>query len=151
MQGKCSNYFSSVDNNQIFGSTLFPYLSKPLILVVDSDIDNLELTVKLVSCYGFSVIATHDSELALEIVEEYQPAMILLELMLPNMDGIDFTKCVRSKSNMVPIIALTSLPKDLFYEQAMIAGLNEYIEKPFEFETVESILKHYLCLSSYLF
>lgn len=145
MQGKCCTDLKKLTNSTCnYKSRLHP--SEVLVLIVDNNVDNLELTSKLISCYGFQVMTATSSQTALEIFQEYQPAMVLVELMLPDIDGIDFGRCVRARANKAPIIALTSLPSYLFYEQTLRAGFNGYIEKPFEFETLEHVLTRCLNL-----
>lgn len=146
MQGKCCTDVEIVKNSNLdYKPCLHP--SELLILVVDSNADNLELTSRLISCYGFQVMTATNSQTALEIFQKYQPAMVLVELMLPDVDGIDFGRYVRAGANLAPIIALTSLPSHLFYEQTLRAGFNGYIEKPFEFETLEHVITRCLNLS----
>lgn len=145
MQGKCCTEYNVVANSTCdYKSTL--NRSEVLILVIDNDGDNLELTSKLISYYGFQVMTATNSLKALEIFKEYQPAMVVSELMLPDVDGIRFATCVRAGANETPIIALTSLPSHLFYEQTLRVGFNAYIEKPFEFETLEHVLTRCLNL-----
>ncbi len=120
--------------------------AKPVVLVVDSNIDNLDLTAKLLDSYGCSVITAIDGKAALTLIEELKPALIVAELMLPKIDGISLSWLLRQSGNFVPIVALTSLPSDLFGDDAMLAGFNEYIEKPFQFEALESVLTRYLNL-----
>ncbi|GJD17612.1 hypothetical protein RIVM261_025680 [Rivularia sp. IAM M-261] len=145
MQGKCCTEYNVVANSTCdYESTL--NRSKVLILVIDNDEDNLELTSKLISYYGFQVMTATNSLKALEIFKQYQPAIVVSELMLPDVDGIGFATCVRAGANETPIIALTSLPSHLFYEQTLRAGFNAYIEKPFEFETLEHVLTRCLKL-----
>ena len=56
------------------------------------------------------------------MIEQYQPALVLLEVMLPEIDGINVAKHLRENKNLVPVIALTSLPSDMFRDQALMAG-----------------------------
>ncbi|MBF2067952.1 MAG: response regulator [Calothrix sp. C42_A2020_038] len=149
MQGRCCTE-SQISNHSNFDCKSYSHRSELLVLVVDSDADNLELTSKVISYYGFSVITATNSQTALEIFQEYQPAIILVEIMLPDVDGIDLGRLVRRTAS-VPIIALTSLPGHLFHEQALRAGFNGYIEKPFEFETLEHVIIHCLNLKSFPF
>lgn len=146
MQGKCCTEYDVVTNSTLINKQSL-HRSEVLILVVDSNIDNLELTSKLISYYGFQVITATSSQKALEIFQEYQPAIVIVELMLPDVDGIGFARCVRAGANSTPIIALTSLPSSLFYEQTLRAGFNAYIEKPFDFDTLEHVLTRCLNLS----
>lgn len=145
MQGKYCTKCNVVANSSYDYKSTFNR-SEVLILVIDNDGDNLELTSKLISYYGFQVMTATNSVKALEIFKQYKPAMVVSELMLPDVDGIGFARCVRAGANSTPIIALTSLPSHLFYEQTLRVGFNAYIEKPFEFETLEHVLTR--CLST---
>ena len=69
--------------------------------------------------------------------------------MLPEIDGINVAKYLRKNKNLVPVIALTSLPGDLFRDEALMAGCNGYIEKPFQIEYLETAIKQ-LSLNFYL-
>jgi two-component system, cell cycle response regulator DivK len=138
MQGKCCTDTEMVTSNFDRKSSLNP--SELLILVIDNNADNLELTSKLISYYGFQVMTAANSQIGLEIFYKYKPSMVLVELMLPDVDGIDFVRSIRARANWVPMVALTSLPSCLFYEKALRAGFNAYIEKPFQFETLEYVL-----------
>jgi two-component system, cell cycle response regulator DivK len=122
------------------------HTAKSTVLVVDSNIDNLDLTAKLLDSYGCTVITAIDGKAALTLVKEVQPALIITELMLPKIDGINLSWLLRQSGNFVPIVALTSLSSDLFGDQALQAGFNEYIEKPFQFEALENVLTRYLNL-----
>ena len=83
--------------------------------------------------------------------EEFQPALVLLEVMLPEIDGINVAKHLRENKNLVPVIALTSLPSDMFRDQALMAGCNGYIEKPFQIEYLETAIKQLLFVPSATF
>ncbi|MFH7025019.1 MAG: PleD family two-component system response regulator [Heteroscytonema crispum UTEX LB 1556] len=117
------------------------------ILVVDGDNDNLKLLIEILKMLGFCAIAATDGETALRIAIEQQPALILLEVVLPQMDGISIVRHLRKNGNFVPMIMITSLPGCLYQEQAFLAGCNKYIEKPFNFEELEAAIYRYLHLS----
>ncbi|MEL7241444.1 MAG: response regulator [Cyanobacteria bacterium J06573_2] len=119
-----------------------------VVLIVDSNADNLLLTKQIVKLLGFSPITAEDGASALEMIEQYQPALVLLEVMLPEIDGINVAKHLREKKNLVPVIALTSLPSDMFRDEALMAGCNGYIEKPFQIEYLETAIKQLLFLPS---
>lgn len=121
------------------------------VLVVDSDLDNLELTTQVVKLCGCCVMTAQDGQTALQMVEQYQPDIVLVELMLPKLDGISIVRYLRQTANWVPIIAATSLPADLFQQQALLAGCNEYVEKPFQIEQLEAVITRYLDLPASLF
>jgi two-component system, cell cycle response regulator DivK len=146
MQSKYPTSFLVATLNQAFDKSC-SHTAKPTVLVVDSNIDNLDLTTKLLDYFGCLVITAINGKTALTLVKELQPALIITELMLPTIDGINLSWLLRQSGNFVPIVALTSLPSDLFGEQALQAGFNEYIEKPFQFEALENVLTRYLNLS----
>ncbi len=122
-----------------------------LILVADSYPDNLELISQLVTDLGYFVITVSDGESALQKALIYKPALILLELMLPIIDGLSCASYLRVSGNSVPIIALTTLPNSLYEEEAFLLGCNEYIQKPFDFEKLESTINRYLRKSPLIF
>jgi CheY-like chemotaxis protein len=148
MQGKCCTKLQETVKNCTCKSV--SEQSEALILVVDGDADNLELTSKLIHYYGFQVMTAANGREAFKIFQEYQPTMAVVELMLPDIDGIDFARLIRASTYSTPIIALTSLPSHLFYEQTLRAGFNAYIEKPFDFDTLEHVLTRCLTVSTSL-
>ncbi|MDY6901480.1 MAG: response regulator [Cyanobacteriota bacterium] len=119
-----------------------------VVLIVDNDADNLLLTKQIVKLLGFRPITAKDGEIALKMIEQYQPALVLLEVMLPEIDGINVAKHLRDNNNLVPVIALTSLPSDMFRDEALMAGCNGYIEKPFQIDYLETAIKQLLFLPS---
>jgi CheY-like chemotaxis protein len=119
-------------------------VNQSLVLVADNYPDNLELISQLVTDLGYFVITVSDGESALQKALIYKPALILLELMLPIIDGLSCASYLRVSGNSVPIIALTTLPNSLYEEEAFLVGCNEYIQKPFEFERLETTISRYL-------
>jgi DNA-binding response OmpR family regulator len=68
--------------------------------------------------------------------------------MLPEIDGINVVRYLRENNNAIPVIALTSLPSDMFRDEALIAGCNKYVEKPFQIEELETAIKRFIYLPS---
>lgn len=121
-------------------------------MVVDSNIDNLALNVEVLNEYDCAIMTATNGKEALSLAEQYQPKLIILELMLPEIDGIDIIRRLRRKGNTVPIIAVTSLVTCRQRKNALLAGCNEYINKPYEIDELEATVSLYLerhsCLSS---
>jgi two-component system, cell cycle response regulator DivK len=140
-----------VDLDRSWGNKLFPCQTQPLVLAADGDRDNLELTTSILTSCGCSVITARNGKIALEMAQEYKPELILVELMLPELDGMNIARCLRQEGNPAFIIALTSLCSSVFKEQALLAGCNEYIEKPFDIEQLEAMIARYLSLPPSLF
>ncbi|AFZ32274.1 response regulator receiver protein [Gloeocapsa sp. PCC 7428] len=125
----------------------FPTAGNSLALVVDSDLDSLTLTAEIVKFCGCCALTTTNSQNALQLAIAHQPALVLLELMLPEIDGISLTMQLR-QSTSCPIIAVTGLPKFLFQAKALAAGCNDFIEKPVVVESLETTIFRFLNISS---
>ena len=133
-----------MDLERCFGVGKTANGKKSLVLVVDSNIDNLLLVEELLNPCCCSVMAATDGKQALCMAEEYQPDLILIELMLPKIDGIKVVQHLRQKENTTPIIAVTSLVNTKDLQQALRAGCNGYIKKPYEINELEATVYHYL-------
>jgi len=83
---------------------------KPLILVVEDDPSSLMLATTALEAGGFAVDGAGSAEQAREVIAKRKPALILMDIGLPGMDGLDFTRELRSKARTadIPIVALTA-------------------------------------------
>ena len=108
-------------------------MNKPMILIVEDDaaVRNLISTTLKMQNYKFHV-ATTGSQALLEAVSN-QPDIMLLDLGLPDMDGVEIITKVRSWSNM-PIIVISARCEDRDKIEALDAGADDYITKPFSVE-----------------
>ena len=107
---------------------------KNKILIVDDEESIRELLEMLLESNGFSNIKTaSDGEIALEIIEEWEPDLILLDLMLPKVDGLTICKRLRSeeKTSNIPIIMLTAKSEESDIVLGLELGANDYITKLF--------------------
>lgn len=123
---------------------------QPLVLVVDSNIDNLGLTTQVLDSCGCSFITATDGDTAVQIATQYQPDLILLELMLPKRDGIELILHFRQNAN-IPIIVVSSLVTQQYQKLAILAGCNEFIKKPYQIHELEAAVARYVALPSYDF
>ncbi len=120
--------------------------AKQKILIVDDDINiagliSLYLTKE---CYDTRMV--HDGEEALQIYEQYQPNLILLDLMLPGIDGYQVCREIRTKSN-VPIIMLSAKGEIFDKVLGLELGADDYMIKPFDSKElvarVKAVLRRY--------
>lgn len=104
------------------------------ILIVDDSEDNLKLTQLLLECEGYPVQTAGKAEEALELLENYTPALILMDIQLPGMDGLELTRRLRQRPNFdkIRIIALTAYAMDGDETDARKAGCDGYISKPID-------------------
>ncbi len=119
---------------------------QPLVLVVDDNEDNLILLTFLLELLGCAFITAADGQTALDLAQSVQPALILLDMMLPDFDGIEVFSRLRQNpvTAMIPVIAVTALARAEDRERILSAGCNEYISKPFSIEEIEALLYRYL-------
>jgi CheY-like chemotaxis protein len=119
---------------------------RPLVLVVDDNEDNLILLTFLLELLGCAFITAADGQTALDLAQSVQPAVILLDMMLPDFDGIEVFSRLRQNpvTAMIPVIAVTALARAEDRERILSAGCNEYISKPFSIEEIEALLYRYL-------
>lgn len=118
----------------------------PLILAVDDDEDNLLLltyTLELLNC---SVLTAADGYTALFQAQTHQPDLILLDVVMPNLDGVQLVHCLRqdSKTQTIPVVAVTALAREEDKERCLLAGFNDYISKPYILEDLEDLIRHHL-------
>lgn len=105
------------------------------IMVVDDDRNICELLRLYIEKEGFDVIMAHDGKTALEMYEEVDPALILLDIMLPELDGWQVCREIRKKSQ-VPVIMLTAKGEVFDKVLGLELGADDYIVKPFETKEV---------------
>ena len=110
------------------------------ILVVDDDKNICELLRLYVEKEGFQVILAYDGRRALELSESENPDLILLDIMLPELDGWQVCREIRKKSQ-VPIIMLTAKGEVFDKVLGLELGADDYVVKPFEAKEVVARIK----------
>lgn len=103
------------------------------ILVVDDEKDIVELIAYNLEKEGYSVIRAYDGERALELVMTQNPDLLLLDLMLPGINGVDVCRRLRNdrRSANLPIIMLTAKNEEIDRVLGLEMGADDYITKPF--------------------
>ena len=109
--------------------------AKQKILIVDDDVNIAELISLYLTKECFDTKMVHDGESALKEFETYAPNLILLDLMLPGIDGYQVCREIRAKAN-VPIIAMTANAFDEDRKKAIKAGMNGHIAKPIDVNVI---------------
>ena len=106
---------------------------KTTILAADDDPQILRLVTRNLQFDGYEVIAVNDGQAALEQIEAHAPELVLLDVMMPRMDGFTVTQKVREFSS-VPIIILTARGEDQDKIRGLDLGADDYLTKPFSVE-----------------
>lgn len=110
-------------------------MTRPLVLVVDDDPDILEAICDILEAEGYDVARARHGEEALVRVEARRPAVILLDLMMPVMDGVAFAQALRLRPAVkdVPIVVISA---DGNPQRAAAVGASGYLAKPFDIEAL---------------
>jgi DNA-binding response OmpR family regulator len=105
----------------------------PLVLVADDDEDILELVSYRLSRAGYEVVTASDGEQALERAREHNPALAVLDVMMPKLDGYEVTRRLRDDPTTaaIPVILLTARVQDADVSSGFDAGADDYVKKPF--------------------
>lgn len=108
------------------------------ILVIDDTPDNLRLLFNYLTQHGFKVLIAHDGEDGIETAEFTCPDLILLDVMMPNIDGFEVCEFLKSKpeTQYIPIIFMTALIDIIDKIKGFELGAADYITKPFQNEEV---------------
>lgn len=102
-----------------------------LILLVDDEPNIIQLARLYLERDGFQVQGVADGLSALKEVERLQPALIVLDIMLPELDGLEVCRQLRMKANNVPILMLTARDDDVDKILGLELGADDYLTKPF--------------------
>ncbi|MCK4862948.1 MAG: response regulator, partial [Dehalococcoidales bacterium] len=103
---------------------------KALVLVVDDDIRMLRMMKRILELEGFQVLIANNGDMALKTFDKETPDLVLLDIMLPGMDG--YTVCQRIREfSQVPVIMVTARGDDKEKVEGLDIGADDYVTKPF--------------------
>lgn len=104
------------------------------VLVVEDDKHTRKLLETILKREGYSVFKAEDGVKALEVLEDHHIDLIILDIMMPNMDGYEFAKELRDSGCIIPILMATAkhLPEDK--KKGFIVGTDDYMTKPIDIE-----------------
>jgi len=118
----------------------------PRVLVVEDNSLNLELATDLLEACGIEVIPANTGELAIKLAQEQKPDLILMDLSLPGMDGLQATVALKRdpKTRFIPIVAVTAHAMKGDEQKALRAGCEGYITKPIDTRMFPTLVAEYL-------
>lgn len=102
------------------------------VLVVEDNKINQMVTRKIMEKNNFKTVIVDDGYAAMEALSKEQFDVVLMDINMPLINGFDTTRLIRKKGITIPIIALTAFAKDEISEEAISAGMNDVLIKPFE-------------------
>jgi CheY-like chemotaxis protein len=105
----------------------------PLVLVADDDPDILRLLSLHLEKAGYAVVTATDGREALDAVRERRPDLAIVDVRMPEMDGLELIRQIRAdeQSNRILIVALSARVREANIAEGFEAGADEYLEKPF--------------------
>jgi len=116
------------------------------ILIVEDEPRNLKLLRDLLQRFGYEILEALDGEQGVKLAGEKMPDLILMDIMMPKMDGLEATRIIKAdtKTKHIPVIALTSYAMKGDREKTVEAGCDGYIAKPIDIKEVLKAIEHYL-------
>ncbi|MDQ3804764.1 MAG: response regulator [Acidobacteriota bacterium] len=120
--------------------------TRPTVLVVEDFEDNRFMMRRLLEMSGYHVVEAVNGKQAVEMAESEHPAIILMDLSLPMLDGLTATRRIRERNGLsrVPIVAVSAHDSADFHAEALAAGCNEYVTKPIDFDQLVRLLDRLL-------
>ncbi len=108
------------------------------VLVIEDNVDNMELITFILEKNGYSTIKAENGKIGIELALEEKPDFIMLDIQLPDMNGLDVLQAIRGSdiNGEVPVIAITSYAMSGDREKMLAAGCDGYIEKPIDPVTI---------------
>ena len=116
------------------------------VLIVDDNPQNLKLARVLLAAEGYEVRTAVDAEEALRLLEGFRPRLILMDLQLPGMDGLELTRQLKADPELrdIIVIAVTAYAMKTDEAKAIAAGCDGYVSKPIDVETLPALIRQQL-------
>jgi len=114
-----------------------------VVLVVEDHDDSREMLRQMVGAFGADVLMAREGRQALYLVSDVVPDLVLLDLVMPGMDGFQFMEYLRERKHLarIPVIAVTALGTNADVMKTWEAGFNGHLVKPVTFDVVEAQLE----------
>lgn len=116
--------------------------NRPTILVIEDDEDNLLYVASALQLFNYRCFAACNAMVGLGLAQEHQPDLILLDVRMPQISGIELAKALKLDwlTRKIPIVAVTSLAREKEIRLILDAGFNDYLIKPYLLEDLEKVI-----------
>ena len=116
------------------------------VLIVDDNPTNLKLVAYLVKAQGYEVETAADADAALASIAAKRPRLILMDLQLPGIDGLELTRRLKADpaTREIKVIALTAYAMKGDHEKAIAAGCDDYVTKPIDTRALPQVIARHL-------
>ena len=117
---------------------------RPLLLIADDDPSQRLVTRYALEREGYQVVEADSGLACLEVVSRHQPDMVLLDAVMPDLDGFECCRRLHAQNPDLPILIVTALEDEAFVSEAFAAGASDYIPKPIHWSVLKRRLRHLL-------
>jgi CheY-like chemotaxis protein len=123
-----------------------PVIKQPVILLAEDNVANIETFCAYLGAYGYQLILANNGHQAIALATTQIPNLILMDIQMPEMDGLEAICQIRANPQLVsiPIIALTALAMPGDQEKCLQAGANEYLSKPVKLKRLAEVIQKLL-------
>ena len=120
-------------------------MSKKILIVEDNEL-NMKLFNDLLEAKGYTIVQTRDGMKALDLAREHHPDLILMDIQLPEVSGLDVTRWIKEDENLasIPVIAVTAFAMKGDEERIRQGGCEAYISKPISVATFVETIQYYI-------
>ncbi len=119
-------------------------MTKKVLIVEDNEL-NMKLFRDLLEAHGIATIQTHDGKMALGMAQEHRPNLIIMDIQLPEISGLEITKQLKENDDLksIPVIAVTAFAMKGDEQKILDGGCEDYISKPISVSKfIEVVQKH---------
>lgn len=119
-------------------------MEKTILIVEDNEL-NMKLFNDLLRAHGFETLQTNDGVTAMQLAQEHQPDLILMDIQLPEVSGLEVTKWLKADDSVrhIPVVAVTAFAMKGDEEKIRRGGCEDYLPKPIKVATfIETVRRH---------
>jgi CheY-like chemotaxis protein len=118
----------------------------PLVLLAEDNEANISTVSSYLKAKGYRILLAKHGQEAITMARQHHPDLILMDIQMPGMDGLEATKQIRQDSELAdtPIVALTALAMPGDRERCLAAGANDYISKPVKLKQLVTVMQQLL-------
>ena len=123
-----------------------PWPGKPAVLIADDEPAIVDFLNRMLSRYGYEVHTAKNGSQALSMVRELKPKLVVLDILMPGLDGVDVCKTMRSDVELadIPVVFVSALALERLHEVANEAGATDYLPKPVALDELLNVIGEYL-------
>ena len=141
--GMTKNSRTTTNSRTIRSTTMTNLKNAPLILVAEDEDSNFEL-VRIVLSKRYRLLRAMNGIEAVTLCEDEQPNLVLMDIRMPGMNGLDATRIIKEVNHDIPVIALSAYAFDENIREAKTAGCDEFMAKPFRVEDLLDTVEKYV-------